>query len=208
MTKTTTKKPRGTEEARVYALSHRIRTEVLAMLHEKPRSPSEISKLIRLPLSTVVHHIDELVRDKSIELTKVDKVRNTNEHFYRAVKLPFYTDEEMWAMSPRERQEIYGLILQSSMAEALAAFWAGKMAVDPRIWMSWCWFNVDARGRQDIAEEQARSWRRFQEIEGEAASRMAESGEEATSIVVSSMGFQRSRTSLTPPWALSQDKTD
>lgn len=175
---------------------------MLAMLHERPRSPSELSRLIGLPLSTVGHHIEELVRDESIELAKIERVRNTNEHFYRAVKLPFYSDEEMWAMSPEERQEIYGLILQSATAEALAAFWAGKMSMDPRIWMSWCWFNVDAKGRQDIADEQARSWSRIQEIEGESANRLAESEEEAMSIIVTSMGFMRSRTSLTPPSTL------
>lgn len=206
-TNTTTKKQRGVEEARVYAVGHRIRIEVLAMLHEAPRSPSELAKLLGLPLSTLTHHIDELVDDGSIELARVKKVRNTNEHFYRAVEIPFYSDEEMWAMPLESRQMTYGLILQSATAEALAAFWAGKMSLDPRVWMSWCWFNVDPRGREDIADEQARSWARVQEIESESTARRAESGEEATSIIVTSMGFIRSRTSLTPP-VMCQEKPD
>jgi len=205
-TSTATKRQRGVEEARVYAVGHRIRIEVLAMLHEGPRSPSELAKLIGLPMSTLTHHIDELVDDNSIELAKVEKVRNTNEHFYRAVEIPFYSDEEMWAMPPEARQVTYGLILQSAMAEALAAFWAGKMTVDPRVWMSWCWFNVDAQGREDIADELARSWARVQEIEAESTARRVESGEDATSIIVTSMGFIRSRTSLTPP-AICREKT-
>lgn len=203
----TTKKQRGVEEARVYAVGHRIRIEVLAMLHEGSRSPSELAKLIGLPMSTLTHHIDELVGDNSIELAKVEQVRNTNEHFYRAVEIPFYSDEEMWAMPPEARQVTYGLILQSAMAEALAAFWAGKMATDPRVWMSWCWFNVDAQGREDIADEQARSWDRVQEIEIESTARRTQSGENASSIIVASMGFIRSRTSLTPP-AICREKAD
>jgi hypothetical protein len=177
------------------------------MLHEGPRSPSELAKLIGLPMSTLTHHIAELVADDSIELAKVEKVRNTNEHFYRAVKVPFYSDEEMWAMSPEARQATYGIILQSAMAEALASFWAGKMTIDPRVWMSWCWFNVDAQGRDDIADELARSWARIQEIETEATTRRIESGEDAISIIVTTMGFIRSRTSLTPP-VMCQEKAN
>jgi DNA-binding transcriptional ArsR family regulator len=204
-TKTGGRKQRGVEEARLYAVGHRIRIEVLAMLHEGARSPSELAKLIGLPMSTLTHHVDELVNDDSIELAKVEKVRNTNEHFYRAVRIPFYSDEEMWAMSPETRQATYGLILQSAMAEALAAFWAGKMTIDPRVWMSWCWFNVDAQGREDIADELARSWARIQEIETESTTRRIQSGEDAISIIVTTMGFMRSRTSLTPP-SMCQEK--
>lgn len=195
----TTKKQRTVEEARVYALGHRIRIEILAALHEGSRSPSQLARLLCMPLSTITHHVDELVDDNSIELARIEQVRNTNEHFYRAVRLPFYSDEEMWAMPQEVRQVTYGLILQSAMAEALAAYWAGKMSIDPRVWMSWCWFNVDAKGREDIADEQARSWARIQEIEIESTARRAESGEEAASIIVASMGFIRSRTAPMPP---------
>lgn len=195
------------EEARVYAVGHRIRIEVLAALHESARSPSELARLLKLPMSTMTHHIDELVRDSSIELAKIEKVRNTDEHFYRAVKIPFYSDEEMWAMPQEARQVTYGLILQSAMAEALAAFWAGKMSTDPRVWMSWRWFNVDAQGRDDIADELARSWTRIREIEAEASGRRTESGEKAISVIVTTMGFIRNRTSLTPP-AFCQEKSN
>jgi DNA-binding transcriptional ArsR family regulator len=187
-------------------VGHRIRIEILAILHESPKSPSQLVKAFGLPLSTIGHHIDELVGDNSIELARIERVRNTNEHFYRAVEIPFYTDEEMWAMPFDARQEIYGLIWQSAMAEALASYWAGKISIDPRTWMSWCWFNVDAQGRDEIADEQAESWERVRQIEDDATNRRAKSGEEAVSIIVISMGFMRTRTSLTPP-VMCQEKT-
>jgi hypothetical protein len=120
-------------------------------------------------------------------------VRNVVQNFYRAVEIPFYTDEEMAAKTPEERQEIYGLILQASMAEALAAFWAGKITSDPRVILAWCWFNVDRQGRAEIADEQAESWERIRDIEARATSRRAESGEDAVSIIVTSFGYERSR---------------
>lgn len=190
---------RSIEDAVAYAIAHRIRVEILGYLHEGPRSPSELSKLIGLPLSTIDHHVKEMLASGSIELARVEKVRNTNEHFYRAVELPFYSDEEMWAMPVEVRQAIYGLILQSIMAEALAAFREGKISNDPRVWLSWRWFNVDGQGRDDLADELARSWARCQEIEAESADRRATTGEEAVSIIVSLLGHKRCRTSEAPP---------
>jgi DNA-binding transcriptional ArsR family regulator len=193
------RRKRSVEDAVAYAVAHRIRVEILGFLHEGPRSPSELAKLMGHPLSTIEHHIKELLASGSIELARVEPVRNTNEHFYRAIKLPFFSDEEMWAMPVEVRQEIYGLILQSSMAEGQAAFRAGKMSKDPRVWMAWRWFNLDTQGRDDLADELGRSWARVQEIEVESTDRRAGSGEEAVSIVVCMQGFERFRTSLTPP---------
>jgi hypothetical protein len=107
--------------------------------------------------------------------------------------VPFYSDEEIAAMTPEQRQVTYGLVIQSMMAEVMAGLWAGKLPSDPRVWLSWNWFNVDAQGRQDIADEQARSWDRIQEIEIESAARCAETEESTVSIIVSQAGFERAR---------------
>lgn len=184
---------RSIEDAVSYAVAHGIRVDILCYLNEAPRSPSELANLMGLPLSTIEHHIKELLASCSIELARVAKVRNTNEHFYRAVEIPFYSDEEMWAMPVEARQEIYGLILQSSTAEAMAAFRAGKMSNDPRVWMSWRWFNLDVQGRRDMADENARSWERRLEIEAESADRRSVTGEESVSVVVSLLTHERCR---------------
>jgi DNA-binding transcriptional ArsR family regulator len=190
---------RSVEDAVSYAVGHRARIEVLAILNEGVHTPDELARMIGLPLSTVGHHIKELLKDGSIELARTEQVRNTIQHYYRAVEIPFYSDEAIAAMSPERRQATAGVILQAVMAEAMAAFWAGRMVTDPRVWLSWRWFNVDARGREDIADEQARSWARVQEIEAESTARRAESGEEATSIIVTSLGYARSRTAPPQP---------
>jgi DNA-binding transcriptional ArsR family regulator len=199
--KTTTKprKDRSVEETVSYAVGHRVRIEVLAAHNERSYSAGELARIVRQPLSTVTHHIEELLKAGSIEVARTKKIRNIDQNFYRAVEVPFFSDEEMVSKTPEERQVIYGLILQASLAEALASFWAGKITADPRVVMAWRWFNVDAQGRKDIADEQARSWERVQEIESESTARRLESGEEATSIIVTLFGYERSRTSPHPP---------
>jgi DNA-binding transcriptional ArsR family regulator len=190
---------KSVEERLAYSVSHRTRVYVLTILNEGVFTPDQIAAIIGERTPNVSHHIKELLDAGSIELAKTEKVRNTTQHYYRAVEMPFYTDEEIAAMSPEQRQVTIGVTLQCLMAEVMSAFWAGKMATDPRLWLSWRWFNVDEEGRQDLADEQERSWRRAQEIEAESTNRRAKSGEPAQSIIVASSGFQRERMSPTPP---------
>jgi DNA-binding transcriptional ArsR family regulator len=185
---------RTVEDAVNYALGHRVRVDILCYLNEASRSPSELSALLHLPLSKVEHHVKELLSSKSIELASVKEGGgNTREHFYRAVEIPFFTDEEMWEKPFEVRQEIYGLILQSSIAEALAAFRAGKVSNDRHVCMAWDWFSLDAEGRAAMAEENARSWRRRVEIEAESANRRAKTGEEGVTVIVSLLAHERAR---------------
>jgi DNA-binding transcriptional ArsR family regulator len=201
---TRTSVPRGQsgksiEERVAFAVSHRTRVYVLTILNEGVYSPDEIAAIIGEQTPNVSHHIRELLDAGSIEVAKTEKVRNTTQHYYRAVGLPYYTDEEIAAMTPEERQGIIGLTLQCLMAEAMSAFWAGKMSTYSRLWLSWRWRNVDEQGRQDLADELERSWKRAEEIEAESANRCAQSGEETQSIIIASAGFPRERKSPTPP---------
>ncbi len=184
---------RSVEEAVSYAVGHRIRIEVLGILNEGPRSPSELAKLTRQPLTTISHHIKELVDSGCIELARVEKVRNADQHYYRAVELPFISDDEADSLPPEVKQEYAAVILQAIMAEGLGALWAGKMSNDPTVRMMWRWFNLDEQGRQELADEQRESWERIVEIEARSTARRVESGEEATSMVVTAMGFERAR---------------
>jgi DNA-binding transcriptional ArsR family regulator len=201
--KTTANRPgqsgKSIEEVVAYALGHRIRVYVLTILNEGTYTPDQLAQIIGEPLNNVSHHIRELLDGGSIELAKTEKVRNTNQHYYRAVEMPFYSEKEVEAMTPQQRKVTAGLTMQCMMAEAMSAFWAGKLHDDPRVWLAWRWFNVDGQGRQDIADEQQRSWERCQKIEAESTNRRARSGEEAASIIVSQMGFERERTAPRPP---------
>ncbi len=191
---------RSVAAAVAYAVTHQARTEIRTILNEGPRSQEELARLIRAPASkNIAHHLRELLADGSIELAYVKRVRNALEHYYRAVEIPLYTDEEIEAMPPQARQAIAGVIFEGVMSEAMAALWAGKMVDDRRVWLSWRWFNVDARGRGDIADDQARHWERVREIEVESLGRCARSGEPTKSIIVTSLGYERFRFSAPQP---------
>lgn len=190
---------RSVEEAVSYAVGHRIRIEILAALHEGPASAKQLSKIVRQPLSNVTHHIEELFKSRSIDVAHTEQVGNIRQNFYCVVKLPYYSDEEIAAMTEEERQVLAGIILQSVAAEALASLWAGKLHSDPRVMLAWNRIRLDEQGRDDLADEQARSWERITEIEAESANRRATTGDPGTTYVVTSLGYERSRTEAPEP---------
>jgi len=192
---------RGIPESVSFALAHRVRIEILAALHEGPATAKELAGIVCQPLSTVDYHIKELLKDGSIGVARTEKVGNLVLHFYCMVKLPFYSDEDVAKMTEGERQALAGLIVQASSAEIMASLWAGKLHSDPRVMLAWNRINLDEQGRADLADEQARSWAQLHEIEAKAANRLASNGEQGVTHVITSFGYERSRTSAPEPLA-------
>jgi DNA-binding transcriptional ArsR family regulator len=193
----TTTKAEATREigdAVSYAIGHGIRIQILVTLNEGSRSPSELARLLRVPLSKLQHHIVELVRSGSIEEADTRVAGNVVEHLYRAVKRSEYSAEEMNEMGADDQRVTIGLALQNALAEHLAAFRADAMSGDdPNLVLSWNWFNVDAEGRAELTAELEESWQRLLEVETRASARRVRSGEEPQSVVVSSIGHPRVR---------------
>jgi len=184
---------RTIEEAVAYAVGHRIRIDALSIFNEGTASPNEIAKLIGEGVSKVGHHVKELFDSGCIEFVGTEPRRGATEHFYRAVMRPFVSDEEARALPAETKREFAALILQAIMAEGLAALRAGKMETDDDVWMSWRSVSLDQQGRREVADEQAESYARIEEIEARSAARLVELGETGTSTVVAAMGFERSR---------------
>jgi DNA-binding transcriptional ArsR family regulator len=191
---------REVPEAVSYAVGHRIRVELLAALNDlESASAIELARVVRQPLSTVTHHIGQLLQAGSIRVERTEKVRSVEQRFYTAIDPIYVTEDELAAMGAEEREELVGLTLQQLVAEAFSSFWSGHLTSDPEVCISWSWFNVDDRGRTEIAEEQMRSWKRIQEIERESQARCEVSAEQPYSVLVSSLGYKRSRTAERPP---------
>jgi hypothetical protein len=133
-----------------------------------------------------------MLEDGSIEVAKREERHGTNVFWYRAVKIPYYSQEEAENLTEMERQMTAGLVCQSGTAELMAALFKGHLA-DPRTILSWDWYNYDQQGRDDAEAENLQHLERLREIEVEAMNRSAESGEETTPILVSLYAFVRAR---------------
>jgi DNA-binding transcriptional ArsR family regulator len=194
----TTRKPpserkRAIDDAVAYAVGHRIRIDALAILAEGKHSPNEIAEILGEDVSLIGNHVRELFDSGCIESAGTAKVRNATEHFYRAVTLPYVSDEAYREMPHETRREIIGLIIQAITAEVMASFRAGKLEADEDLWMVWDSMNLDAQGRRELGDELAARYERFIEIKAKSASRLAKSGDTGTMTLVALMGFERSR---------------
>jgi hypothetical protein len=190
---------RRVEEVTSRGIGHRFRIEILAALHEGPASATQLARILRQPHSKVWNHVQELLKDGSIEAAFTTEERNHTITYYRVVELPFFSDEAVREMTPEERQITAALILQSSAAEALAALWAGKLHSDERVMLAWNRIVLDKQGREDLADEQARSWDRMEEIAAESANRRAETGEAGVMHIITSYGYERARSEPPEP---------
>ncbi len=184
---------RPIDEAVLFAVGHRIRLDALAILAEGTYSVSEIAKMLDADVRLVGNHVRSLFEAGCIEAAGTETVGNFTEHFYRAVTMPFISDKAYRAMSPDDRHEIIGLIIQAIMAEAMASFQAGKLKADEDAWLLWDAMDLDAEGRRELAKELETRYARFLEIKAKSEKRMEKTGEEGIPTVVALLGFERSR---------------
>lgn len=184
---------RGIDGALSYALGNWIRVDALSILAEGRHSVSEVAEKIGLDVKTVSGHVRELYACGCIEEAGSRKVRNTTEHFYRAVELPYIDDETYAALPLEARREILALTIQAMMAETLAAFRAKKMEDNENTWIGWDCANLDSQGQRELKEEITATLERVVDIKARAAHRMSESGDVGVTTVYTFNAFERSR---------------
>jgi DNA-binding Lrp family transcriptional regulator len=186
-------RPREISDAVAYAVGHRIRIDALAILNDGPASPNEIANTLNLNVRKVSNHIRELFDCGCIEMVGTTKVRNTTEHFYRAVTLPYVDEEAYRAMPMKLRRELCALIIQAIMAEVLASLQAEKIEQDNDVRLTWQRLCVDVEGKKEIADELKATAERLFDIQARNAARLAESKAVGSTEIVALMGFERSR---------------
>jgi DNA-binding transcriptional ArsR family regulator len=180
------------EDVVSYAVGHRIRVHILWILNEGTYTNAEVAKIIGEPANNVANHMRELLDAGSIELARSEQKGNIVQNYYRAVEIPFYSQEDAEAMTHEQRQVTAGLVVQSAAAEIMAALWSGTLA-DPRTVLVWNPHTLDQQGREDLEAEEMRYLERAQEIEIESTNRRAKSGESGQSMIVTMFGFERAR---------------
>lgn len=183
---------KGIEEVVQYALGHKIRVHILIVLNDGIYTAAQLAAILGESLNNVSNHLRKMLDDGAVEIAKEERKGNIVQYWYKAVEIPYYSQEAAEGMTHLQRQMIAGAIVQSGAAEVLAALYAGKLA-DPRTILFWHWHDVDQQGREDLEAENVRYLERVREIEAESTDRRVESGEGSTSMLVSLSVFERAR---------------
>jgi len=193
-----TLKPKSVDELVVFVVQHPVRVDALAILNEREASPAQIARTIGEDLNKVGNHVKALYEHGCIELVRTAKKRGAEEHFYRASLRPYIGDAEWAQLSPEARHEISALMFQAIVAEALAAFRAGKFDARLDRHVSWRAMTLDEQGWRELMQELGDSLHRIEAIAVAAEERLCETGERGFPAIAAALGFERAAPERSP----------
>jgi DNA-binding transcriptional ArsR family regulator len=173
------KQPAGPVDPRLAkALSHPMRTRILAILNERVASPNEIAEMIDERLPNVSYHVRALQELGCIELVSTAQRRGAIEHYYRALARPFFSDRD-WKRLPRSgRQAVSDVILQMIWRDASDAIRTGTFENRPERHLSRTPLMLDDEGWNEVNELLAKVHEQAEEIAAKSSKRLAKSESE------------------------------
>jgi predicted ArsR family transcriptional regulator len=171
-------KKEGVEQVVAKAFAHPLRVQILVILNEKTASPNMLAQQLDQSLNLVAYHVRVLEKYDCIELVDTKQRRGATEHFYRATRRQFLTDSE-WSRLPKIlRPGLSGAVLKTAFDDVEEALDQNTFDELEDRHLSRTPMVVDRKGWEDAAEALAETLERLIEIQGEATTRMSESGEE------------------------------
>lgn len=192
MPKTKNKKE-GVEQIVAKAFAHPLRVQILIILNEKVASPNMLAQQLDQSLNLVAYHVRVLEKYDCIELVDTKQRRGATEHFYRATRRQFLSDDEWSRMPASLRPGMAGAVLKSVFEDLEAASKAGTLDEVDDIHLSRTPMVLDGKGWDDVSETLKGALNRLLEIQTEASERIAESGTEGTLAKVHLMHFKSPR---------------
>jgi hypothetical protein len=163
---------------------------ILTSLHKGISSPNQLSQELGEPLGNVSYHVKTLLEYDCVELVKTEPRRGAVEHFYRATERAFFSDSD-WAKIPASaRKGITGVVLESIGTDATEALIAGTIDARTDSHVSHTPLVIDEQGWTEINAMLAETLNRANEIQEEAANRLAEGKAESLSTKLAILHFE------------------
>src|SRR5688572_2112466 len=120
----------------VKAIGHPLRAQLLSRLNERVASPVELARELDESVQLVSYHV-RILRDLGfVELVRTTPRRGAIEHHYRAVRRPYFSEEDYAALPSNARAALAGTALANILQHAAHAHENGAFAqvdVDPNI---------------------------------------------------------------------------
>jgi DNA-binding transcriptional ArsR family regulator len=172
------------------ALSHPMRTRILAILNERVASPNEISEMIDERLPNVSYHVRALLELGCVELVSTAQRRGAIEHYYRAVVRPFFTDRDWKKLPQSGRQAVSDVALQMIWEDVSSAIRGGTFEARPDRHLSRSALELDEAGWKELTELLGSALEEAEKIEKRSAERLKENDPKAVPVRVVMMHFE------------------
>jgi DNA-binding transcriptional ArsR family regulator len=182
--------PEGITQQLAKALAHPLRVRILTSLQKGISSPNQLAQELGEPLGNVSYHVKTLLEYDCVELVKTEPRRGAVEHFYRATERAFFSDADWAKIPPSARKGISGVILESIGQDATAAMTAGTIDARTDSHISHSPLLLDEKGWTELNTLLMETLNRANEIQEEAASRLADDDAEALSTSLSILHFE------------------
>jgi DNA-binding transcriptional ArsR family regulator len=172
------------------ALSHPMRTRILAILNERVASPNEIADMIGERLPNVSYHVRALLELECIELVSTAQRRGAIEHYYRALVRPFFSDRD-WKRLPRSgRQAVSDLTLQMVWDDASGAIKNGTFESRSDRHLSRTPLTLDEQGWDELNSVLRDVHAKAETIGRQSVKRLAKSDDEGMPTMLVMMHFE------------------
>jgi DNA-binding transcriptional ArsR family regulator len=165
------------------AVAHPVRSRALTWMAERPTSPAEIGRTMNTDVSSVNYHVQVLVDEGLIELVAKRQVRGAVEHFYRAVDLPFVSNEQEAERSPADRRTFAETTVAIYAANVADALDRGTMLKRSDHYLVRHALSVDEEGWSELSEAFGALMETVFDIKQTAAERMQTSDEKPIRVV-------------------------
>jgi DNA-binding transcriptional ArsR family regulator len=166
--------PEGITQQLAKALAHPLRVRILSSLHKGVSSPNQLSQELGEPLGNVSYHVKTLLEFDCVELVKTEPRRGAVEHFYRATERAFFSDSDWEKIPASARKGITGSVLESIGKDATEALISGTIDARTDSHISRTPLVLDEKGWSELTSVLEDAFNRALEIQGEAATRLAE----------------------------------
>jgi DNA-binding transcriptional ArsR family regulator len=196
MANATKRKAAGVEPTLGALISHPTRVKAYVILTERVASPNEIAKATGLEVGHVSYHVGKLAELKVIELVDTAQRRGAVEHYYRAIKRPYASDESFEEMNPAERESLTRFTLQLHLTDMARALDAGTLDGRSNRSLIRVPAMVDEEGFEELAELHDEMYQRKLEIHAKSAERMVNEKTEGIPTVDTSMFFETPQLAL------------
>jgi DNA-binding transcriptional ArsR family regulator len=160
------------------ALSHPMRSRILAILNEQVASPNEIAQMIDERLPNVSYHVRALHDLGCIELVRTAQRRGAIEHYYRALKRPFFSDRDWKRLPPSARQAVADLALQMTWEDVSASIEAGAFEERADRHLSRTPLVLDEQGWSEVNKLLAKTLSDAEDIAAKSTKRLAKSDDQ------------------------------
>jgi DNA-binding transcriptional ArsR family regulator len=160
------------------ALSHPMRSRILAILNEQVASPNEIAQMIDERLPNVSYHVRALHDLGCIELVRTAQRRGAIEHYYRALKRPFFSDRDWKRLPASARQAVTDLALQMTWEDVSASIQAGAFEERADRHLTRTPLVLDEQGWGEVNKLLLKVQGEAEEIAAKSAKRLAKSEED------------------------------